>query len=164
MVTMANSCVYRPKPPRFGAKVHNAIPSSITGPSISHAFRLTFCRVHGGPSREGVPIDVGVCTFGAGLAFPSAGVAPGNLGTAGAATGSPVGGLGDVGELVSEDDSVRWSTIGNLTIPNAGNNKAKALVAQIRINPVNFIIARHLRKKNSTSNLDSKLRDTVRDQ
>jgi hypothetical protein len=52
-----------------------------------------------------------------------------------------VGGLGDVGELVSEDDSVRWSTIGNLTIPNAGNNKAKALVAQIRIKPVNFIIA-----------------------
>jgi hypothetical protein len=79
--------------------------------------------------------------LGAGFAFPSAGVDPDNPVKAGVAMGSPAGGLGDVDELVSEDDSVRWSTIGNLTIPNAGNNKAKALVAQIRIKPVNFIIA-----------------------
>jgi hypothetical protein len=58
----------------------------------------------------------------------------GELGTA---TGRPGGSDGSIEALTAGP----VSTIGNFTIPSAGSNKASALAAQIKIKPVNFILA-----------------------
>ncbi|MFN9434380.1 MAG: hypothetical protein ACK6DC_05495, partial [Planctomycetota bacterium] len=88
-----------------------------------------FWVVHGGPRREGGPSGGAVVFVAVVFVAASGGI--------GAATGRP-GGTDRSADALT---GAPVSTIGNFTIPSAGSNKASALAAQIKIKPVNFILA-----------------------